>query len=69
MATTSTTVSAPVATAADRDGVGAIRGFFDIAGAAIRTASAVESGRRPDPRDLKALGMSQLLSGGDLLGR
>jgi hypothetical protein len=48
---------------------GAIRGFLAIAGATMRCASAVESGHIPTPRDLKALGITQPLPGGQLLGR
>ncbi len=46
-----------------------VRAFFEIAGAAIRCAAAVESGYRPKPGDLKTLGISELLPRTQLLGR
>ena len=69
MATTTMNPSAFAQPATGGRSLEAIRDFFAIAGAAIRCASAVESGNRPNTRDLTTLGISQQLSGGRLLGR
>ena len=69
MATTTMTPSALGPTATGGRSFEAIRDFLAIAGAAMRCASAVESGRSPNARDLKALGISQPLARGQLLGR
>jgi hypothetical protein len=45
------------------------RTFIEVAGAAIRCAAAVESGYRPEQRDLNALGISDAMSKTRLIGR
>ena len=69
MATTTMTHSFLGPTATGGRSFEAIRDFFTIAGAAMRCASAVESGHSPKAGDLKALGISQPLVRGHLLGR
>ena len=46
-----------------------LRTFLAIAGASIRCAAAVESGYRPDQRDLNALGIGEAMSRTRQLGR
>jgi hypothetical protein len=38
--------------------VSAVGNFFDIFGSAVSASRAIEAGRRPHPRDLKALGIN-----------
>ena len=69
MATTTMNSSALAAPATSGRSFEAIRDFFAIAGAAIRCASAVESGYRPNQRDLKTLGITEALSRAQQIGR
>ncbi len=68
-----TTMNSAVLGSAARSGksrsLETVRAFFEIAGAAIRCASAVESGYRPNIGDLKTLGISESLARTQLLGR
>ena len=43
--------------------------FFTLTGAAIRCAAAVESGHKPESRDLAALGIGQVMQGSHHIGR
>ncbi len=68
---TTTTINSPVLRASASSGRGFenLRAFFEIAGAAIRCAAAVDSGYRPNERDLKALGISEVMSRTPVVGR
>ncbi|NNM72372.1 hypothetical protein [Enterovirga aerilata] len=69
MATTTMNSSVLGSAAAGGRSFGTIRTFLEIAGAAIRCASAVEAGRRPNSRDLKTLGIGEALPHTQLFGR
>ena len=67
---TTTMNSSALAPAANRGrGFEAIRTFVEMAGAALRCAAAVESGYRPNTRDLRTLGIEDQLARTSLLGR
>lgn len=66
-----TTINFPVSTSAARSGrpFETVKTFVEMAGAALRCAAAVESGYRPNERDLKALGINELMSRTPIVGR
>lgn len=61
------TIFAPVA--ARGRSFDTLRTFIEVAGAAIRCAAAVESGYRPNQRDLNALGIGEAMSRTRQIGR
>ena len=46
-----------------------VTSFVALAGAAFRCAAAVESGYRPEDRDLAALGIGDIMQRGQYIGR